>query len=305
MITRLKHRLAETHGPDFELLRHFIRRFFDSDLVVPDQWTDLLIKNCPFVALSFFLLTSPLYHKYKHFSSLPKPEPYRQVAHADELWLITASMSLIGLLTAVKWQSLFPDFRDYQTLGVMPLRPRQIFQAKFLALSAVASASAIIIAAVPSVMFPILSAGRWQTNASVAMHILVHGAVSGLACLFVFFALAACQGVLLNLVSAKRFSSFAAYVQGALVALMLALFIGSFSIDSKVERWAINPDHSQWLPPAWFLGLYQTFLGDRNPGFRSLSRWSLAGVAIAVLLTLLTYLVSYTRHRRLSFDSGS
>src|ERR1700693_1168139 len=82
----------------------------------------------------FQLLYGPLKAKYTYLSGLPAPGPYREAVRADELWLITLTMSLIGLLTAVKWQSLFPDLRDYRALGSLPLRPRQGFAAKLLTL---------------------------------------------------------------------------------------------------------------------------------------------------------------------------
>src|ERR1039457_3992725 len=63
--------------------------------------------------------------KYSYFSHLAVPGPYRLAVRADELWLITLMMSTIGLLTAFKWQALFPGLTDYRTLGSLPLRARQ------------------------------------------------------------------------------------------------------------------------------------------------------------------------------------
>jgi hypothetical protein len=37
----MRQSLRETHGPTFELLRHFLRRFFDSDLVTSPGQTAL------------------------------------------------------------------------------------------------------------------------------------------------------------------------------------------------------------------------------------------------------------------------
>ncbi len=117
--------LRETHGPGTELLRHFLLRFFDSDLVTaPGQTTTALIGAFSIFLPWFPLIVGPLRHKYAYFSSLAIPGPYRQAVRADELWLITLMMSAIGLLTAVKWQSLFPGLRDYCALGSLPLRAR-------------------------------------------------------------------------------------------------------------------------------------------------------------------------------------
>src|SRR6185295_10418069 len=135
--------LRETHGPGFELLRHFLLRFFDSDLItVPDHWVTTAIGAFSVVLPWFPLFAQPLRHKYAYFSGLPFPGPYRQAVRADELWLLTLMMSAIALLTAIKWQSLFPGLGDYRALGGLPLKARQIFLAKLLALLLVATAAA-------------------------------------------------------------------------------------------------------------------------------------------------------------------
>src|SRR5436309_400886 len=82
----------------------------------------------------FNMFIGMLREKYAHFGGLPPPEPFRHIVRADELWLVTLTMSAIGLLTAVKWDSVFPGLRDYQSLGTLPLRPWQIFAAKLSAL---------------------------------------------------------------------------------------------------------------------------------------------------------------------------
>src|SRR5579872_2979410 len=147
--------LKLTHGVRFELWRHFLRRFFESEMIVsPEQTRSALIGSISLALPWFTVLLGPLKFKYAHFSSLPVPGPYREVLRTDELWLITMSMSIIGLLAAVKWQSLFPDLRDYRVLGSLPLRARDIFLAKFLALLLVAAACMMAISAIPAAAFP-------------------------------------------------------------------------------------------------------------------------------------------------------
>ena len=159
--------LRETHGPNFELLRHFVLRFFDSELsTTPDQWKTPAIGAFSLLLPWFPLFAQPLLHKYAHFSALATPGPYRQAVCADELWLLTLMMSAIGLLTAIKWQSLFPGLRDYQVLGTLPLRARQIFQAKFLALLIVSTIAVVVINALPGLHLP-AGLGRPLANQSL------------------------------------------------------------------------------------------------------------------------------------------
>src|SRR4051794_25521786 len=177
--------LRETHGPGFELFRHFLLRFFDSDMVTaPGQTTTALISAFSILLPWFPMIVGPLRGKYAYFSSLGRPDPYRQAVRADELWLITLMMSAIGLLTAIKWQSLFPGLRDYRVLGAMPLRARQIFTGKLLALLVVATAAVITLNLFPSVMFPAVSAGRWAINPSAGLRFAAHAGASLAGCYF-------------------------------------------------------------------------------------------------------------------------
>jgi hypothetical protein len=295
--------LRETHGPNFELLRHFVLRFFDSELsTTPDQWKTPAIGAFSLLLPWFPLFAQPLLHKYAHFSALATPGPYRQAVCADELWLLTLMMSATGLLTALKWQSLFPSLRDYQVLGTLPLRARQIFQAKFLALLIVSTIAVVVINALPGLTFPLVSAGRWQINPSLANHLAVQAVTFAAACYFFFFGLLALQGVLLNLLPPRLFGHVTGYLQGLLVAAMLILIVLSFSIGTRFLPTALRPEISAWLPPVWFLGLYQRQLGDPDPVMAALAQRAEAGLAIAVALALVCYVAGYRRHRRLLVD---
>jgi hypothetical protein len=299
--------LDQTHDTGFELFRHFLVRFFDSDLVTtPGQWTKVLIGAFSLLVPVFMMVVPSLGHKYAYFSSLPSPEPYRHALRADELWLITLSMSAVGLLAAVEWQSLFPGLRDYLALGALPVRPRQIFLAKLLALFALISAAIAVVNAFPTLAFAALSqGGRWQSNPSFLAHFVAHGATCVLASYFLCFALIACQGFLLNLLPPRLFARVTSYAQGLLITLMLVLIVLSMSIDSKVEMAVLRPEMAKWLPPVWFLGLYQAILGDPDPQFRALAARALAGLAAAIGAALLFYLVSYQRHRRLFVEGAA
>lgn len=284
--------LKATHGPFFELLRHFLLRFFDSELVThPGQMAPVLIGALPLVFQWFFLLIPPLAHKYVHLRNLPVRGPYLDALRADELWLITLMMSVIGLLTAIKWQSLFPDLRDYRVLGTLPLRPVQIFGAKLTALLLVAAAALVAINFLPTFGFPAL------THSPLAPHAIA--SVAG--CCFFFFGLVALQGVLLNLLRPRAFGRVTGSLQGLLVGVMLGLVVMSFSIEPRITGWLIGSVWGRWLPPVWFLGLYQTLAGDAEP---VLANRATIGLECAVVLALLSYLVSYQRHRTLLLETG-
>jgi hypothetical protein len=299
----MKNWLRETHGPSFELLRHFLLRFFDSDLVTtPGQMTGVLIGALPVFFQWFFLLVGPLRHKYAYLSQMAVPGPYREAVRADELWLITLMMSAIGLLTAIKWQFLFPSLRDYRALGALPLRPRQIFGSKLTALLLVAGAALVTINFLPGIGFPALSASRWALQSSLGARIMAHAGASLAASSFFFFGLIALQGVLLNIFSPRTFGRVTGYLQGGLIAAMLGLIVLSFSIQPQITRFALRPELARWLSPVWFLGLYQTLSGDADPAMHLLANRAVAALASVVALAFLSYLISYRRHRALMME---
>jgi hypothetical protein len=302
-VTRIKVWLAETHGTSFELVRHFVNTFFDSDMVTePGQWTKVMVTAFALIAPAFFMMSQVLAQKYRYFSAMRTAIPYQTAVQADQLWLITLTMSVTGLLTAAQWQSLFPGRRDYLALGTLPIRAWQIFFAKFSALIVLITAVIVTLEAMPSLLFPIVSMGRWATNPSLLVHIAVHTLTCTLGCYFIFFSLLAIQGVLLNLFRPAWFAWMTNYLQGVAITVMLSGIVMSFSIGPTNGHELIRGDAAKWLPPVWLLGLYQWLLGDRDPYFAQLAERALIGLGVAVVIAIATYLISYRRHRQLAME---
>ncbi len=297
--------LRETHGTQFELLRHFLVRFFDSELVTaPGQASTAMIAVVSLCLPWFQVLMGPIKQKYAYLSGLAVPGPYREAVRADELWLLMLVMSLVGLLTALKWQFLFPGLRDYRTLGVLPLRARQIFAAKLLALLIVAAAALILVNGPPSTAFPALSAGRWAFHSTSGGRMWAYAVASTAGSGFFLFGVIALQGVLLNLLRPRTFGRVTGSLQGLLVALMLALMVLSFSIQPQIMRTVIQPRWAPWLPPVWFLGLCQSQSGDPDPLMEALAHRAIFALILMVALALSTYVVSYGRHRTLLMETA-
>lgn len=292
--------LRETHGSQFELLRHFVKRLFDSEMVTsPEQTKSALIGAVSLFLPWFQVFFGPLKAKYAHLSSLPAPGPYREALRADELWLLTLMMSIVGLLTAIKWQSLFPDLSDYRALAALPLRPRQIFLAKLTALLLVAAAALAAVNWLPSSAFPALTNSHWAFQPSLGPRIRAYALASTAGGAFLFFAQIALQGVLLNILRPRAFHRVTGYLQGLLVGCMLGLIVLSFSIQPAIADTLVQPRWSRWLPPLWFLGLCQSQSGDPDPAMRWLAHRAVIGLLAAVGLALFTYALSYRRHREL------
>ena len=285
----VKEWLRETHGASFELLRHFLLRFFDSDLVTSPGQTALALIGSSSMFLTWFpFFVGPLQDKYAHLRALATPEPYRLALRADQLWLIVMTMAAVGLLTAIEWQSLFPTLSDYRAIGWMPVRARQIFGAKLAALLIVATGAVMVLTLLPGVGFPALSGAPVAATAAALVG----------SCYFTLFALVAVQGVVLNVVPPRKFARITGSLQAILAAGMLILLVLSFSIGPPVARWATRPAVAKWLPPVWFLGIC-------DPSMPALASRAKVGLAAAVMLVLAAYTVSYRRHRALMMEGVS
>jgi hypothetical protein len=202
----------KTHGPLFELFRHFLWSFFDTDLISsPGQIRTALIGAFSVFLPWFPIVLSPFRKKYEFLSALASPDLYHKAVRADELWLITLTMSAIGLLAAIKWPSMFPGLRDYRSLAALPLRAYQIFSAKLLALLLVATAAIIPLNMLPGVLFPIVSGSRWAYVPSLGERILVHCVACIVGSYSFFFILVALQGLLLIALRPRWFGSISGY----------------------------------------------------------------------------------------------
>ncbi len=298
--------LRETHGPGTELLRHFLFRFFDSDLVTaPGQTTTALIGAFSIFLPWFPLIVGPLRHKYAYFSGLAIPDPYRQAVRADELWLITLMMSAIGLLTAVKWQSLFPGLRDYYALGSLPLRAREIFAAKLLALLLVATAAVVTLNALPAMMFPAVSSGRWAFRAELGPRVAAHIIAAVAACYFFCFGLVALQGVLLNLLRPRQFARVTGHAPGTTRRDHAGSACSEF-LHHTAGRQRIGPAGTRALAsPGLVSRALPGDVGRSGPGHARARPAGVVGACHRNMLTLATYTASYRRHRQLLMEGAA
>ena len=183
---RLSAGLERTHSPLFELCRHFLSRFFDSEFVSsPSQLRVLLNEGALSILFSLVLIFSQAYyHKYLILKALDDTEPYRLSTLADILFVIALIMLITGLFTVLQWPSLFPVLRDYLALAALPLRWRDVFVAKFTALFLVAIVTIVVTASMPSIALPfVMARPEGPGMASQVPAIFISAVSAGLFCL--------------------------------------------------------------------------------------------------------------------------
>lgn len=300
---RLRRWLAETHSIPFELRRHFFRRFFDSELISDPSQAKVVAGGALAIFISFSLISAQAYyHKYAGLNRLEDPAPYHRAALADFLFFVALAMLITALFTTLQWPALFPGLRDYLALAGLPVRIRQVFVAKFTALLGIASLAVLATGALPSIVFPAVMDGRHGGRLILQVPgIFVSWCLAGF---FVFFALVALQGVLLNLVPVKQFPRVSLTIQGALLALLLCSAPLVFSIPNLYSYMEQRPAWAIFAPPLWFLGVDQVIAGNREPFALRLSVIAAAGVALMAASAILTYLWSYRRQRTRVLESA-
>jgi putative ABC transport system permease protein len=303
--------LEKTRGPQFELTRHFLRRMFEGEWSsAPGQW-----KSAAIGAVALFLPGGLLLvregsmnpgsaSKYRLLAAAGGADAVRAAVAADQLALITLLLCITGLVALLQWQALFPGRRDYLAMASLPVRPRDVFAARF---TSVLLFSAVIVATLnflPSLIAPIEFGGGWQLGSAYWAEASAQAVASGLACFFVFFAIIALQGLLLNVLPAGYLTRISVYFQGALAALFLTGGFYSWSMKEWTPaQVALLPRFATWLPLPWFAGLQQSLLGNGGAFARDMAWRAQLAAAIALLLAIGSYFISYRRYRKLMLET--
>lgn len=290
-----------------DLAQHFFSRFFDNDLVaINTEDADMratVVNILAMLAAPGMLLPFLFMSKYTNLQRLPMY--VRDLASLGEKeFFLCFSMTVMGLVTVIEWEMLFPDRRDYANLTPLPIRLRTMFGAKIAALLAFLTVFSVAINAFSPVMFPAVVTQKDPLMSMVVFarcHILSILAANT----FVFFLCVAVQGILMNLLGYRLFRRVSPYVQFALVALLILMFLLSGRIVSELQPYAARNSAAVYaFPPLWFLGLYQTQLGWTNPVFRELASTARMAAGWTTFGALATYLLSYKRHVTRSLESA-
>jgi hypothetical protein len=297
MVTSRKFRswLAETHGPQFELARHFLSEQLANDLISSDQVRRLVITVLAALACVGPLIVRLYRAKYTYLQGLDTGDLYLVAVRADRLFFISISMVVAGLVTVIQSQGLFPSRQDYLALKPLPVRLYQVFVARFL--SSFASVVVVIIDLnlAASVLFPLLTSGHWQSPSFGIRYVLAHAIATVCAGLFAFFAIGALQGAIMNILPPRMFERFSVLIQALLAIAFLTTVPYVLDIPNWYVALAARPHWMLFFPPAWFLGLYETLLRAQDSYFLRLSETAVMGTAAALFLTLMTYFLCYRR----------
>jgi len=208
----LRHRIHETHGTRIELLRHFLPRFFDSDLISSGDLTRVAAGVLAILASSWMMLAYVLFFKYKEMAARNAFDQMAAQSQADLASIAGIALCLTLLIVATLWQSVYPSQRDYLVLAGYPVSGADIFTAKFTAVF-IAFAVFALVTIVPATL---VVCGITLAPLASSFATLMSAACAG------FFIPIAAQGLLLNILPARAFERVLIWMQAALAAMALA-----------------------------------------------------------------------------------
>jgi hypothetical protein len=279
------------------LVSHFFGRFFEADLGVSE---DAQLGAGPILALLTIpgaLMSFVLFGKYsslmRWFQRNTTFDPWA-ASIPDKYTFLAFSITVTGIVAVLRWDSLFPDRRDFVNLAPLPLKLRTILFAKVLALAGFLLIFLIDINLVSSIVFPSVVMESEGNLAGLLRFMGAHAVSVAAAGAFMFFAMLALSGGLMALLPYNLYRRLKRYVQFLCVTLLLLLFFSSALITPELERIRTGgTSWVEWLPTVWFLGLYQELHGQAVGRFDQLTPFALKALVFAGAAAALGYALSY------------
>jgi hypothetical protein len=246
------------------LVRHFLWRFLEHDLISPnaDRHVLLSVLGATLVALSTFLavlIAAP----YQFFPDMP-PGMVSLRSLDERFFFASASMVVMALVAVAQWDALALDSRDTSALGVLPIPRAVIVRTKFMAVGVLVVGVAVALNLGPTLLrFVAVPPGlRVGLMGSLALT-LAHGVTTLAAGAFGFLAVMGLREVMSAIGGQAWLRRISATVQAALiVALVTALLLLPGITGVARNLVAQGSLTSKAVPPLWFVGLHETLAGS-------------------------------------------
>ena len=242
-----------------------------------------------------------LFDKYSTFLRMLRGGPshidvYRDSV-PDKYLFVVCSMALTAIIVAIKWDRVLPGSLDHSVLAPLPIRLRTIFLSNAAALGFIAAIFAIDLNAVPTVLFPVVVLSDKSLGLTTTVqYILVHGACVVLASAFAFSTCLGLLGALMSLLPPAIFRRASLFVRLGIVFVSFLLLSTVSWVPALMRSQSPATSILNWLPPAWYVALYQCMQGYGTPVLRRLAAIGLSVEALALCVALGSMILSYRRH---------
>jgi hypothetical protein len=283
------------------LIRHFLERFFNHETASPDgdaktRMVQIAVATgLPGLLVSVYLW--PVYHPFRNWppgSDGNPPAYWLQVNH--HFFFVLYSFIAMGIATVFEWDLFFPDLLDVFVLGPLPLNAIKVFVARVAAIALFIAGFLFDANFLAPLVLP-LSTDPVSLPRFLAGHVL---AVLGSG-LFAAVFILSLQGLLLATLGERLFRKISLLFQGSSIAALLMLML-LFPVLSGVVPVLLETGSvfARWLPPFWFLGIYQRLLEGPSalPIYTSLAQTGCAALVVVGALAIIAYPIAYRRRVR-------
>ena len=282
------------------LVRLFLERFFNHETASPDgDAKTRLVQIAVATGLPPFIVAMylwPIYHPWPPgpLSTGPFPSYWLQANH--HFFFVIYSFVALGIATVFEWDLFFPDILDLTILTPLPIVPLRSFAARVASIAIFIAAFLFDANILAPLVLP-LATDPPNVLRLVTAHIVATMSAGLWSAIFIL----ALNGTLLSLFGERLFRRIALLLQCAIITIlvMMMLFFPVLSSAVPALLQSNNPI-VHWLPPFWFLGLYQRILDGQGslPVFHSLAQTAIASTIAVAALAVLTYPIAYLRKMR-------
>jgi hypothetical protein len=265
------------------LFRVFLNRFFDNDTA------DAAFETNISQVLGFLLcvgLLQAIFVVPRFIEMSIRQDPHEIFELAGVRILFAAwGFAIVGFTTLFEWDMLFPDRRDFLVLTPFPIRLRDLCAARFCALGVFLLLMIGSIDALPTAMAILLS--LFNAGFTALCFRVIAGYLLAAICApaFAFMAVAALQGILINITTPRVFRRLSPWIQAIGMSLMV-LSLLTASIYVALPTWW------RFIPPIWFAGLHDCA-----------ASFGLKALAISLAVFCSTWLAGFHRHYRRTLEA--
>ncbi len=289
------------------LVQHFFRRFFDNDTVQADgDTTTSVVRAVSSTAIPGLLIAFFLQNQYPARALTGSVSASGALvawgAIQDQYFFVLFSFVVLGAVSVFEWDMLFPDRLDFLILSPLSLRPSQLFVGKVVALFGFFSLFLVGANLLGAFMLPLIS------KIDFFRQVFAHTIAVLLAGLFAALLVLALGGLLLCLLSPSAFRLVSPVLRMLAVSALVLLLLHYVRYGDSMQPLLTAPlGKAKWLPPLWFLGIYELLLhGASAPPFaQQMSHFALRGTTVVAGVSLATYPLAWTRMRRSAIEGVS
>jgi hypothetical protein len=280
------------------LLRDSVRQILasatmskDADPMQAAIWGTALALTAPFLVAVRKVIDYPFL--------LRAPVEYvERVVLADRLFFLIYGMLATALLVALLWDSLSPTRHDHEIVGVLPVHPRTLAGARFIAAVGVGLGFALAITLPAALIYSAASAVHPLVG-SFPRVLFGHLVAALSASAFVFLSMLAIRSLSLVAVGDAISARLAVAIQILTFVLLIQVFffLPGLLPELLKDVLAGGTTYAR-LPPMWFAGLF-LWLADGRTVAAGLVASATLSVAIAALLaTAVSILPASVARRR-------